>query len=73
MNRRAGLPAVANCDVRDIVQANRTAAWLSIFVRSSEKAVRQSVTLPSRVARRVRTLARAGHTTASRVMVVLID
>lgn len=40
---------------------------------TTEKALRQSVTLPPRVARRVRTLARAGHTSASRVLVELID
>ena len=39
----------------------------------TEKAVRQSVTLPPRVAQRVRTLAKAGQTTASRVLVELID
>ena len=40
---------------------------------TTEKVVRQSVTLPSRVAQRVRTLAKAGRTTASRVLVELID
>lgn len=40
---------------------------------SGEKAFRQSVTLPPRVAERVRTLAKAGRTTASRVLVELID
>ena len=40
---------------------------------STEKVVRQSVTLPPRVAQRVRSLAKMSHTTASRVLVELID
>lgn len=39
---------------------------------NTERSVRQSVTLPSRVAEKVRTLTKAGHTTASRVMLELI-
>ncbi|MEK7476795.1 MAG: hypothetical protein AAB152_14330 [Candidatus Coatesbacteria bacterium] len=39
----------------------------------TERAVRRSVTLPPRAAERVRTLAQAGHTTASRVLAELID
>ena len=42
-------------------------------MHTTEKAVRQSVTLPSRVAQRVRVLAKAGRTTASRILVDLID
>lgn len=40
---------------------------------TSEKAARQSVSLPGRVARRVRALARARRTSASRVIVDLIE
>jgi hypothetical protein len=40
---------------------------------TTEKPVRQSVTLPSRVARRVRSLARARRTSASRVLVDLVE
>ena len=38
-----------------------------------EKPVRQSVTLPSRVARRVRSLAKCRRTSASRVLVDLVE
>ena len=38
-----------------------------------EKAVRQSVTLPPRVARRVKALARTGNISANRVVVNLIE
>jgi hypothetical protein len=40
---------------------------------ASDKAVRQSVTLPPRTARRVRSLAKAGRTSASRVLVDLVE
>lgn len=40
---------------------------------STEKPVRQSVTLPSRVARRVRSLAKSRRTSASRVLVDLVE
>ncbi|MGB5080305.1 MAG: hypothetical protein WBO23_06145 [Burkholderiales bacterium] len=39
----------------------------------SEKTVRQSVSLPARVARQVRSLAKIGSTSASRVIVDLIE
>jgi hypothetical protein len=39
----------------------------------SEKAVRQSVTIPTRVARRVRALAEKQKTSANRVLVDLIE
>ena len=40
---------------------------------TAEKPVRQSVTLPPRVARRVRSLAKSRRTSASRVMVDLVE
>ena len=40
---------------------------------TTEKPVRQSVTLPRRVARRVRSLAKSSRTSASRVLVDLIE
>ena len=40
---------------------------------ASDPAVRQSVSLPSRIAKRVRALAETRHTTASRVLVDLIE
>ena len=40
---------------------------------TTEKSVRQSVTLPSRVARRVRSLAKSRRTSASRVLVDLVE
>ena len=40
---------------------------------NAEKAVRQSVSLPSGVARRVRSLARTNRTSANRVLVDLIE
>ncbi len=40
---------------------------------STEKSVRQSVSLPTQVARRVRVLAKARRTSASRVLVELIE
>jgi predicted transcriptional regulator len=38
-----------------------------------ERTVRQSVSLPSDVARRVKSLAKSSHTSASRVLVELIE
>ena len=40
---------------------------------TTEKPIRQCVSLPARTARRVRTLARARRTSASRVLVDLIE
>lgn len=40
---------------------------------TAEKTVRQSVSLPSRVARRVRAIAKARRTSANRVLVSLIE
>lgn len=40
---------------------------------TTDKAVRQSVTLPPKTARRVRTLAKAGRKSASRVLVDLVE
>jgi hypothetical protein len=40
---------------------------------TAEKPVRQSVTLPTRVARRVRAIARTRRTSANRVLVDLIE
>ena len=40
---------------------------------ASNQSVRQSVSLPSRIAKRVRALAETRHTTASRVLVDLIE
>ena len=40
---------------------------------TTEKPVRQSVSLPSRVARRVKSLAKARRTSASRVLVDLVE
>ena len=40
---------------------------------SAEKTVRQSVSLPARVARRVKSLAKTGSTSANRVIVDLIE
>ena len=40
---------------------------------ASDQAVRQSISLPSRIAKRVRALAETRHTTASRVLVDLIE
>ncbi len=52
-------------------------SWLSLdqSVRNTapKQAVRQSVSLPSRIANRVRALAETRHTTASRVLVDLIE
>ena len=39
----------------------------------AEKTVRQSVTLPARVARRVKSLAKTGNTSANRIIVDLIE
>jgi hypothetical protein len=40
---------------------------------TTEKAVRQSISLPSKTARRVRSLAKAGRKSASRVLVDLVE
>ena len=40
---------------------------------NTDKVVRQSVTLPPKTARRVRSLAKAGRTSASRVLVDLVE
>lgn len=40
---------------------------------TTEKPVRQSVTLPPRVARRVKSIARSRRTSASRVLVELVE
>jgi len=40
---------------------------------TTEKSVRQSVSLPSRLAKRVRALAQTQHTSANRVLVELIE
>jgi metal-responsive CopG/Arc/MetJ family transcriptional regulator len=39
----------------------------------AEKIVRQSVSLPSDLARRIKSLAESGHTSANRVLVELIE
>lgn len=38
-----------------------------------EKPIRQSITLPAKIARRVKSLAEAGRTSASRVLVDLVE
>ena len=40
---------------------------------TAEKSVRQSITLPARVARRVKSLAKTGSTSANRIIVELIE
>ena len=40
---------------------------------TAEKSVRQSVTLPARVARRVKSLAKSSSTSANRIIVELIE
>mgnify|MGYP001606171088 CR=1 FL=1 len=52
---------------------SRCSLVYSAPMATTEKAVRQSVTLPSRVARRVRSLARVRKTSTSRVLVDLIE
>ena len=42
-------------------------------MKTAEKPVRQSVSLPPRVARRVRSLAKSSRTSATRVLVELIE
>lgn len=53
------------------------AVWCKVVYTSSmtttEKSVRQSVSLPPRVARQVRTLAKNQHTSTNRVLVELIE
>ncbi|MHB8542363.1 MAG: hypothetical protein ACYDCD_15690 [Candidatus Acidiferrales bacterium] len=61
-----------------LTASERGAKWfimvytLSIMT-TAEKPVRQSVSLPSRLARRVRTLAKNQHTSTNRVLVELIE
>jgi predicted DNA-binding protein len=43
------------------------------FMSITEKAVRQSVSLPARVARRVKSLAKTSNTSANRIIVDLIE
>ena len=43
------------------------------FVATADQSARQSVSLPSRIVKRVRALAETRHTTASRVLVDLIE
>jgi predicted DNA-binding protein len=47
--------------------------YTSSIMTTAEKPVRQSVSLPSRLARRVRTLAKNQHTSTNRVLVELIE
>lgn len=57
--------------------ANRGAKWFILVytnaVKSADKPLRQSVSLPSRLARRVRTLARNQRVSTNRVLVELIE
>jgi hypothetical protein len=66
----------ARAALSDLLQ-DRVVAHLDQPVRksdsASDQAVRQSVSLPSRIAKRVRALAETRHTTASRVLVDLIE
>jgi len=43
------------------------------FMSSTEKTVRQSISLPARVARRVKSLAKISSTSANRIIVDLIE
>lgn len=43
------------------------------FMSSTEKTVRQSISLPARVARRVKSLAKTSSTSANRIIVDLIE
>jgi predicted DNA-binding protein len=53
---------------------NNDALWCRLpIMAQSEKVVRQSVTLPSPVAKRVRALARRENRSSSRVLVELIE
>ena len=45
----------------------------SDIMAQSERVVRQSISLPSSIARRVKTLAKRGRTSANRVLVDLIE
>jgi prephenate dehydratase len=45
----------------------------SDFMSSTEKTVRQSISLPARVARRVKSLAKSSSTSANRIIVDLIE
>ena len=58
-------------------KCERGASWCNVVYRddmaSAEKGVRQSVTLPARVARRVKSLAKTNGTSANRIIVELIE
>ena len=51
--------------------SRRDDPWLSLLARGRN--VRQSVTLPARVARRVKSLAKTSRTSANRIIVELIE
>ena len=52
----------------------RGAEWCNVVdVHRAEPAVRQSISLPSRIARRVRAMAKTRRTSANRVLVDLIE
>jgi hypothetical protein len=76
-NRRAvpslGRPGnVMNAGDRHWIQSG--AIWcMVLLMATTERPIRQSVSLPPRTARRVRTLARTRRTSASRVLVDLIE
>jgi len=54
--------------------AGTGAEWCKMVqMRQTQKPIRQSVTIPKRVAERVRSLAKAGKTSANRVLVDLIE
>jgi hypothetical protein len=63
------------CERHPELSQNRVVAGVDQTVRSSaaKQSVRQSVSLPTRIAKRVRALAETRHTTASRVLVDLIE
>jgi predicted DNA-binding protein len=53
------------------------ALWCNLvyrdFMSTTDKTVRQSISLPARVARRVKSLAKANSTSANRIIVDLIE
>lgn len=50
------------------------ARWcILVFMRKREAAIRQSVSIPARVVKRVRAIAEASKTSSSRVLVDLIE
>jgi hypothetical protein len=53
--------------------ADHVALLQNGVVANVDQSVRQSVSLPSRIAKRVRALAETRHTTASRVLIDLIE